>query len=422
MAKVKSEKNRENSAPLLPSSFLHGVEVVEVTESVRPVQTVNTSVIGLIGTAPDADNDIFPPNTPILIQGSLEKAELLGKSGTLFSALAGIFAQGGAEVIVVRVSEGESEADTLNHIIGGIDPDTDHYTGVRAFLASQSRLSRTPRLLIAPHFTHQRPNSDPNPVIKALLPVAEQLRAVMIADGPDTTDRAVIDWRHDWQSPRVFVVDPWVIPDGAWHEAANKTGNQTDGKRTAVPPSPFVAGLIAKVDHEQGFWVSPSNQVIQGIAGLSRPVDFAAGYHDSRASQLNHAEVTTIIHQGGYRLWGNRTCSGDSRWAFLSVRRTADMLHESLVRAHQWAIDRNITRTYASEVTESVNAYLAKLISQGAILAGNCTPDSEHNTPDAIASGEIRFQLSFTPPYPAERIGFRSQLLPMGNTLAEKSH
>ncbi len=70
-----------------------------------------------------------------------------------------------------------------------------------------------------------------------------------------------------------------------------------------VPSSPFVAGLIAKIDNEEGFWVSPSNKEISGIVGTSCPVDFTLGDSSCRANLLNENEVATIIHQKGYRLW-----------------------------------------------------------------------------------------------------------------------
>ncbi len=126
---------------------------------------------------------------------------------------------------------------------------------------------------------------------------------------------------------------------------------------------------------------------------------------------MNENEVTTIIHQNGYRLWGNRTCSNDSKWAFLSVRRTADLINDSLLRAHLWAVDRNITKTYIDDVIEGVNSYLANLKAQGAIISGKCYATSELNTPANIASGKVYFDFEFTPPYPAEQITFRSRLV-----------
>ncbi|MFU8798271.1 MAG: phage tail sheath family protein, partial [Gammaproteobacteria bacterium] len=246
-------------------------------------------------------------------------------------------------------------------------------------------------------FTHQRPNNQANPVISSMLVIADRLRAVIIADGPNTNDQEAITWRNDFGNARVFVVDPWV--------------KIFIDSEQVVPPSPYIAGLIASSDNKNGFWWSPSNQEIYGIVGTARPVDFTLGDANCRANFLNENEVTTIIRQEGYRLWGNRSCSSDPKWAFLSVRRTADLINDSLLRAHMWAVDRNITRTYLDDVVESVNAYLAHLKALGAILGGQCYPDPELNTPANIAQGKVYFDFDFTPPYPAERIVFRSHLI-----------
>ncbi|WP_299752780.1 hypothetical protein [uncultured Tateyamaria sp.] len=40
-------------------AFLHGVEIIEIDAGPRPIQTVRSSVIGIVGTAPDADADAY---------------------------------------------------------------------------------------------------------------------------------------------------------------------------------------------------------------------------------------------------------------------------------------------------------------------------------------------------------------------------
>ncbi|BET27989.1 MULTISPECIES: phage tail sheath subtilisin-like domain-containing protein [Wolbachia] len=380
----------------MAEEFLHGVNVIEVTSGAKTVRTAKSSVIGVIGTAPEADEQKFPLNSPVLIAGSLKEAAKLGKSGTLPSAINGIFSQIGATVVVIRVEESEA----IQNIIGGVDEETGKYQGIQAFLSSESIIHVAPRILIAPQFTHQLPESEnpKNPVVAALIGVAEKLRAIIVADGPNTNDEEAIKWRKSVGSSRVYVVDPWVKVF-------------IEGKEEILPSSPFVAGLIAKVDSEQGFWHSPSNKEINGIVGTSRPIDFTLGDRSSRANYLNENEVTTIIHQNGYRLWGNRTCSNDSKWTFLSVKRTADLINDSLLRAHLWAVDRNITKTYIDDVIEGVNSYLANLKAQGAIISGKCYATPELNTPTNIASGKVYFDFEFTPPYPAEQITFRSHLV-----------
>ena len=94
----------------------------------------------------------------------------------------------------------------------------------------------------------------------------------------------------------------------------------------------------------------------------------------------------------------------------MCVQRTADIISDSILQSHLWAVDRNIVKNYLVDVTESVNAFLANLKSQGAILAGKCYADPELNTGANIAEGKVYFNFEFTPAYPAEQVTFRAYL------------
>lgn len=398
----------------MTQQFLHGVEVLEINNDVRPIQTVKSSVIGLVGIAPKG-----PVNTPTLILGSKSEAVKIFGSDLSFSipaTLDGIFDQIGAMVVVVNVADptniGHLTAGvldpskiTLSDIIGGVDSTTGKYKGIQALLACQSEVGVQPRILIAPGFTHQTPldeNDEPiaNPVVAELLIVAESLRAVIIADCPNSNKTDAINYRNDWGSARIYPVFPWV-----------KVLNTANNTIIEQPSSGRVAGLIAKSDNQRGFWWSPSNMVINGIVGTSKPIDFALGDANSTANYLNEHGIATIIQQDGFRLWGNRTTSADPKWMFLQTRRTADMINDSLLKAHMWAIDRNITKTYIEDVLEGINNYLRYLKSIGAIIGGNAFVNPELNTPDQIALGKVSFDFDFTPPYPAEHITFRSRMV-----------
>lgn len=465
-------------------TFLHGIEVIEIDAGPRPITTVRTSVIGIVGTAPNADAAAFPFNTPVLVAGSRREAanlDLLGTGeGTLPAAMDSIFDQSGAVVIVVRVEEGETDAETLANVLGGVNATTGQYEGLHALVAAKSVVGFSPRILLAPGFTHTRVaggvtaitmttqgsgytsaptvaltggggtgatatavlgtgadagkvvsvtvtnpgtgyTSAPtvafsggagtgaaatasfgivgNAVVAEAIGICERLRAVFIADGPNTNDADAIAYAGDFGSARVYVVDPKVI--------------KTDDTGATVTEwaSPCVAGLIAKSDNERGFWWSPSNQNINGIQGTSRPIDFTLGDPNSRANLLNEMKVATIIREDGFRLWGNRTLSSDQRFAFLCVRRTADIINDSILVNHLWAVDRGITKQYIEDVTEGVNAYLRHLVTIGAILGGTCWADPDLNTPDQIAQGKVYFDFDFTPVYPAEHIIMRSHLV-----------
>jgi hypothetical protein len=331
----------------------------------------------------------LPLNQPVLVTKRSEAARF-GLRGTIPLALDAIWDQGDAWVVVVRVASGVDAAATRSNIIGN----SAGARGVWAFTRAEARVHAAPRLLIAPWFSNNLA------VAQEMVSVADRLRGIAIIDGPNTTYVAAATYRENFGSARAYLVDPAVR---YW-----STRNNAEAKQ---PASPRVAGVIARSDNERGFWWSPSNREIQGITGATRNVDFELGDPYSQANYLNENEVATIVRKDGYRLWGNRTCSADPKWAFLSVRRTADMIQESLLRAHLWAVDRNITRTYMEDVVDGVNAYLAHLVAVGAILGGTCWADAELNTPDQIAQGKVYFDFDFTPPYPAEHITFRSHLV-----------
>lgn len=549
----------------MAETFLHGIEVIDIDAGPRPISTVRSSVIGLIGTAPDADATAFPLNTPVLIAGSRREAanlDLIGDgAGTLPAAVDSIFDQCGAVIIVVRVEEGADDAETLANILGGVNAGTGQYEGVHAFLGAASVVGFSPRILIAPGFTHERveggvtavtlsnqgsgyaiaptvtlsggagagataeavlgtganankvvevnvlhngagytsapsvsfasaatlaaatatvgsgaltginitnngtgytsaptvsftggagsgaaatavlgsgPTANQvvainitnagtgystaptvvltggqgsgavaaasfgdagNAVVAELIGIAERLRAVIFADCPNTNDEDAIAYAGDFGSKRVMAIDPKVIKVDA------------DGNNQTEWTSACAAGLQAKSDNDRGFWWSLSNQNINGIIGTSRPIDFTLGDSSSRANLLNEQKVSTVIRQDGFRFWGNRTLSSDPKWAFLCVVRTADIINDSLMAAHLWAVDRGITKQYVTDVVEGVNAYLRHLVNIGAILGGECWADPDLNTPDQIAQGKIYFDFSFTPVYPAEHIVFRSHLV-----------
>jgi phage tail sheath protein FI len=391
----------------MADSFLHGVEVIELDGGARPIQTTASSVIGLVGTAPKG-----PVNTPTLILGSRSEAiEVFGEDTdgyTIPAALSAIFDQTGAMVVVVNVADPENEdfqdedykfdvsKITLSDVVGGTNPDGT-YRGAKCLLAAQTECKVTPRILIAPGFTHET-SSNESLLVGELKNIAERMRATVIADCPNETKEVALAFVENINSDRVYCVYPW-----AKVFKNNKTIEE--------PLSARIAGLIANSDNERGFWWSPSNREINGIVGLSKPIDFAMGDSTCIANFLNEKKIATIIQQDGFRLWGNRTTASNTKWQFLSVRRTADLINDSLARAHMWAVDRNITRTYVEDVIEGVNNYMRYLKNIGAIIGGTCWADSSLNTPENIQLGKIIFDFDFTPPYPAEHITFRSRMV-----------
>ena len=371
--------------------YLHGVEVVQIDDGLRPIQTVKSSIIGLVGTAPDA-TAAFPLNTPVLVTGP-RMAAGLGDEGTLRDAYLAIYAQGVSVAVVVRVADDEDDADTLANVAG--DPTAG--TGVWALLSAKSATGQQPRILAAPGFTSTPAASPISPVTAALISAAGRLRAVVIADGPNTNEADAIIDRGKYGSDRLFIVDPAV---------------QVFDVETAVyvtrPASGYVAGLISRRDQEKGFWWSPSNQVVDGIGGTARPIEFVLSSAETESNRLNEQEVATIVRSEGFRLWGNRTTATDPLWAFLSVRRTADMIYESMEDAMLWAMDRPFSEQLIRDIKDSVQGYLDSLIARGALLGGRVWLDPELNTQTTLLAGQLYLDFDIEPPAPMERLTFRA--------------
>ena len=121
------------------------------------------------------------------------------------------------------------------------------------------------------------------------------------------------------------------------------------------------------------------------------------------------ANITTIIRDDGYRLWGNRTLSSDPKWAFVTRVRTLFILMDAVQAGHKWAVDRSITKTYVADVTNGLDAFLRDLKAQGAIINFEVFADTELNTASQIAQGKVYWRIRFTDvPRQKTRISFRS--------------
>ncbi len=115
----------------MPASFLHGVETIEIDKGTRPIRTVKTAVIGLIGTAPiqNVAEENRTVNKPVLITNEKDAAKYFGEAEagyTIPSALNAIFDQGAGIVIAINVFDpvvhkDESDNVQLSDVIGNVD-------------------------------------------------------------------------------------------------------------------------------------------------------------------------------------------------------------------------------------------------------------------------------------------------------------
>lgn len=79
----------------------HGVSVTENTTLSALIRDIETSVIGVVCTADDADPAAFPLDTPTLITRVNDVLGKAGKTGTLYTTLKAIADQCSPKIIVI---------------------------------------------------------------------------------------------------------------------------------------------------------------------------------------------------------------------------------------------------------------------------------------------------------------------------------
>ncbi len=321
-------------------------------------------------------DESFKYNVPTLIAGSQKKAGLLGGSGTLPPAVSEILNQEDAIIVVVRVEEDSDETKMRQNVVNGIN----------ALLTSAQINQVTPRILIAPDYSAN------DYIAEQLEVVTNKLRGVGYIDSPRGATPADVVNRRQRYGGRMEILRPRVY-------------STSDVSGLSRPYSAIAAGLRARIDNEKGFWWSKSNQNIYGITGLEQVDDFIIGETNCTANLLNASQVSTIIRYDGFRHWGNYLCSLSPQWSFACVRRTADVIEDSIARAMMTDfIDRPIDLHLGTDVVESINAYLHKLEEQGAINGGRAWLDEELNTKESLAAGNLYINVDFGPKSPAQTI------------------
>lgn len=121
----------------------------------QSVVGADMSVIGIIGTAPAADDELVPLNTPIEVRtNDRDILQALGLTGTIPDALKAISLQlttAAAKTVVVRVEDDADADEVIDNILGS----EANGTGMWALLDAPEELALTPRLIIVPGYTSQ---------------------------------------------------------------------------------------------------------------------------------------------------------------------------------------------------------------------------------------------------------------------------
>ncbi|MFZ1873386.1 MAG: phage tail sheath subtilisin-like domain-containing protein, partial [Chania sp.] len=318
----------------MTDNFFHGARVKENTDLQTAINDIDSTVIGLVAVAEDADADTFPLDTPVLITRIITVIGKAGKTGSLYKSLKAISDQVSTRVIVVRVAEaaaGDGEPTQSQLIIGGSQADGS-YTGMFALLTAEQKVGYRPRILGVPMYDTQE-------VTAQLRVIARQLRAFSYSycDDCETIAEAKA-YREQFAEREGMLIWPNFI-----------AFNPLTGKDEEFPSVAYALGLRAKIDNEQGWHKSLSNVAVSNVLGISRDVFWALQAEDSDANELNANEVTTLIKREGFRFWGNRTTDTEE-FIFEVYTRTAQILADSIAEAQFTTVDTPLTPANVKDI------------------------------------------------------------------------
>jgi len=457
-------------------AYLHGVETIEIEQAGRPVTVVRSSVIALVGTAPIGEantpvlvlspNDaaqfgqqlpgftipqaldaIFKqgPATVVVVntfdsttntaQTTLEsktitngkikldaapigEVDIFLTNGTTpftgvadvdykldafgnFTALSAVAAEG----LVLKFTYKKLDVGTVTaaQIVGT------NVSGVRTGTKVWELIFNTfgfyPKILLAP-VSVELPA-----VATELIALAPKYRAIALIDAPSGTSvTAAVAGRgpastmnFKTSSDRAYLLMPHL---SVYDSDSNSNQNR--------PYSPFMAGVMSRVDNTEGYWVSPSNHEIFGIVGTEFVVTASVNDADTEANLLNSVGIATTFtgYGTGTRTWGNRSASyptSTNQKNFIPIRRLADIVHESLEQASLQFIDKALTQALIDSIRDTGNGFFKTLIGRGACMPGSkVIYNPADNSAEELAAGHVVFELSFAGASPAERITFKS--------------
>jgi phage tail sheath protein FI len=234
-----------------------------------------------------------------------------------------------------------------------------------------------------------------NPVASVLNQLCNRLRMVCAVSGPNTNSPDAVQYRLDFNTDRLYVLDPFAT-------------FQKAGVPVQRPAEAAMLGLQARIDYEEGFWVSPSNHVLEGVLGTARPIEHSLYDRAAESQYLNKNHVGTIVRapSGGWKLFGNRVANSDPLHVFWSVRRCHDTIIESIEIASEPFLDKPFSVQNLVDIAETTNKALRRWQALGATLGGRVWLDPTLNTAESLSSGITYVSYDAEGPAPMEHIVF----------------
>ncbi|MBU4491237.1 MAG: phage tail sheath subtilisin-like domain-containing protein [Euryarchaeota archaeon] len=233
------------------------------------------------------------------------------------------------------------------------------------------------------------------------------------------------DWTNKDKAKNKFIATSNAYPGTNSNYAAiffpslKQRNPLRDNQMEEFVPCGAVAGIFARTDAQRGVWKAPAGQEAQmkGVPQLSVPLT------DAENGELNQLGINCLraFPVYGRLVWGSRTLEGADRlaseWKYISVRRMALFIEESLYRGTQWVVFEPNGEPLWAQIRLNVGAFMHNLFRQGAFQG--TTPkeaylvkcDKETTTQNDINQGIVNILVGFAPLKPAEFVFIKIQQL-----------
>lgn len=335
------------------------------------------------------------PNAPDYLEDALEKSTLASIKLTLDDNIAApltlLGAGEGVEELCVELSGGfNGTMDQVNAgTFNGVDNGPGKRTGIEAFQEITDV-----SIMAVPGVTIPEVQAKLIAHCEGLTSRFAVLDAPLEATGVDDLNRH----RSAYDSSYAALYAPWVRV----YDALLK-------RPTFIPPSGSMCGIYARTDVNRGVHKAPANEVVQGCTGLS------VAYNAAEQGKLNPNGVNLIraIKGQGIRVWGARTCSSNSIWKYVNVRRLFIFLEESIRANTGWVVFEPNDEGLWSRVRGSLELFLKTQWRNGA-LAGATEGEAFYvdvgrgtMSQDDIDNGRLICLIGVAPVKPAEFVIFR---------------
>ncbi|MCL9783670.1 phage tail protein [Vibrio sp. S4M6] len=326
--------------------FTHNGAEVRSERSPAPYGPLGKTVLGVVGTAPDADASI-PKNKPYRVSSTRLAALLDTKGnerGTAVDFCNQVLKVTQVPIYVVIVDEGVDEAATINNIIGGTDAD-----GQRTGTHALTECTEKPTHIFAPGYSSNQPVAD------ELVAIGKRMYAIPVGDAPNTTDQAAITYCNGLPAvgtgyEAFYLVDNWP-----------HVYSKAESSNVIIPASTMAATCFGRVLP----WESPASNGGVVIAALSRQVDYDILDQSSQADLLMKNGVSVFVDTSeGYKLKGNRCIHGD----FVNKKGLEYAIIRKLAATSESDMGKNLTERFMNQKVKSVNSMLKAMIVEEALM------------------------------------------------------